>query len=145
MVQNQNACDFRVSEYNSSFSLSSIFLSSGDGGKGQGIIMDSSYTVVNNISVPKLIRNFNMHELKLIHDGKSALHILGRPEHVELDKTLGSGQETGWILNMGFQEIDTGTGEIRFQWWAYPEVQPQESKVEIYALDGPPPKAWNWL
>ena len=145
MVQNRNACDFRVSEYNSSYTLSSIFMSSGNGGKGQGIIMDSSYTVVNNISVPKLIRNFNMHEFKLIHDGKSALHILFRPEYVELDKTLGSGQETGWILNMGFQEVDTDTGEVHFQWWAYPEVQPQESKVEIYDLDGPPPKAWNWL
>ena len=33
MVQNQNACDFRVSEYNSSYTLSSIFLSSGDGGE----------------------------------------------------------------------------------------------------------------
>ena len=86
-----------------------------------------------------------MHEFKLINGGKSALFIIQRPEFIELDTGLLSGQEVGWIETMGFQEVGTETGDILFQWWAYPEVRPRESKVRISGLQGPPPTAWNWL
>ena len=145
MVENQNTCDFRLAEHESSYALSSIFMSAGEKRKGQGIIMDSSYAIIKNVSTPKLVNNFNMHEFNLIHGGKSVLFIMNQQEYIELDQELGSDRETGWIFNMGFREVDVETGETLFEWWAYPEVRPQESKVDMQGLEGPHPKAWNWL
>ena len=125
--------------------LSMIVLSGGEDEKGQGLLLDSSYSILKNVSAPKLISNFNMHEFSLADNGKSALYILYRPEYVELDEELDYDGETGWIANMGFREVDVKTGEALFEWWAFPEVRPQESKVEISGIEGPHPNSWNWL
>ena len=144
MFKNQNTCDFRVSRYNDTDYLSSILYVYGDDKTGHGVVMDKSYNVTNSLYPPKLVMNFNMHELNIVEGGRTALAIIGRSELVDTSE-LGLAKDVGWVSNMGFREFDIATGENIFEWWALGKVQLSESTVEIDSLEGPHPRAWNFL
>ena len=144
MFKNQNACDLRASRYNNSDHLSAILYSYEGDATGHGLIMNSSYSITDLMYPPKLILNFNMHELNIIEEGKTALAIMGRAEFVDVSE-LGVGQEAGWVSNVGFREFDIATGQTKFEWWALDHVPLSASSVKINNLDGPHPIGWNYL
>jgi hypothetical protein len=144
VVKNRNTDDFRVVAYNGTPHLSAILHPLGDDWKGHGIIMNSSFATVQTIQAPKPIKNFNMHELNIIEDGRTALHIIAKPDRANITE-LGTGKSVGWIANHGFREMDIATGKTTFEWWALDHVPLSASSVLLKNLDGPLPKSWNFL
>ena len=143
LVKNQNTCDFRLSRYNDSDHLSAILYTYGNDTKGHGFIMNSSFSMTETIYAPKTIAIFNMHELNIIEEGRTALHIIQKADFVDVSE-LGLGQDAGWVANIGFREVDMVTGKTKFEWWAVDHVLLEASSVAVN-IQRPYPNAWNFL
>ena len=142
--KNQNACDFRAWEFsNHTLALSTILTSFRDvnDSKGSGVFMDNNYQTTGNLYVPEDEYLFNMHELNLVDDGRRAIHLAHKPVPRDMSAFEG-GLVEGWILDIGFREIDMETGAVTFEWWAATggHIDPAESKVEFIDY-----KAWDFL
>lgn len=107
--------------------------------------MDSSYQVIDEVSAERTENGMNMHEFNLVDNGQSALHMTHRPEYVSTAEITNQSSSRGYIINMGFREVDIRTGETKFQWWAHPEVSLAESSTARHSLNGPYPQGWNWF
>ncbi|KAF2481514.1 ASST-domain-containing protein [Neohortaea acidophila] len=143
--RNQNTCDFRAYEApNGTSYLSAIvnFNVHTNDPVGRGVIMNSSYNFQQTIEAPPTVDIFNMHELKLIDDGKAALYITVLSERADLTN-LSSQHRAGWIQNPGFEELDLETGEVTFRWHAYPHVSLEESTLPL--ADDIKENTWNWF
>lgn len=145
MFSNNNTCDFRVFRYGDEDALSAVFCAYSHGPIRHGIVLDASYTAVRNVTGPEETPDFNMHELNVIDDGRSALHFMDRSEYMEVSELGIDGVKQGWILDTGFREMDVKTGETKFEWWASKHVGVSESTVKVDRLENPYPLSWNWL
>ncbi|MCJ1367546.1 hypothetical protein MMC16_006680 [Acarospora aff. strigata] len=91
--------------------------------KGLGVLMDNTYNVVNTIRTSAGETSADMHELNVINGGESALMTMYMPVQHDLSANgITSGQ--GWILEGSFQEVNTGTQEILFDWRSLSYVDP---------------------
>ena len=111
---------------------------------GRGVLMDSSYRIINVFTPDKTEHYMNMHELKILDSGDSALFFAQRTELVNTTDLNIPGIDMGYILNVGFRQVDVRTGETQFEWWAHPEVSLAESTRDVKNL-GPWPVSWNWF
>jgi hypothetical protein len=145
--KNQNAFDFRPFNVNGSDHLSAILAPWEHDSKGRGITMNDSYGVTHSISTTKTERNMNMHELLMGDNGKTAVYVTRRPDWVDVSELspYGVESEAGWLLNMGFREVEVETGKVLFEWWALDHIPIATSSVEIQDLEGPPPAGWDFL
>ena len=85
--------------------------------------MDNTYNVVNTIRTSAGETSADMHELNVINGGESALMTMYMPVQHDLSANgITSGQ--GWILEGSFQEVNTGTQEILFDWRSLSYVDP---------------------
>ena len=111
------------------------------------MILDSSFTITDSVHVPKAIANLNMHELNVVDDGRTALHIIHKTDWVDVSELaeFGVDREAGWILNVGFREVEIATGRTKFEWWMLDHVPLSDSSVEIIGLEGPHPRGWSPL
>ena len=150
---NHNIADFRPVSIRNSHHLSAIHLdlredtieySSGNR-TGYGFILNSSYELVGQISLPKDVPSFNMCEFKVVKGGETALYILEKVEYREVSQHPRLNRDAGWVRNMGFQEVNISSGEIFFDWWALDHLTVADSTVEVIDIEGPPPAAWNFL
>lgn len=107
--------------------------------------MDSSYQIVKDVLPPAEHAGLNMHELNIVDNGTAVLYFTFRPEWVNITSLPNQPVSHGWIMNMGFREVDLRTGNVNFEWWAHPEVALNESNVALANLQGPFPHAWNWF
>ena len=106
--------------------------------------MDSSFSMTEAIYARKTITSFNMHELNIIDEGRTALHISYMPKYLDITN-LGLAEEAGWVADLGIREVDIVTGQTKFEWWASDHVSLNESSVALSDLQGPHPNAWNFL
>ncbi|KAK4626733.1 hypothetical protein CLAFUW4_04079 [Fulvia fulva] len=146
-VRNQNTCDFRAWEFNGSLFTSAILtpFRGVDDPQGHGIITDSSFDTIGELHVPPTMHNLNMHELNLIEDGTKAMHILHEPVQMDLS-ALNQNVDSGWIMDIGFREVDLTTGDLVFEWWAARggHVSVTESSVPFRGANIKR-EAWNWF
>lgn len=152
---NKNFADFRPFQYdNGDFKLTGIEIgfevlrntSYGDGiTRGKGHVLDNSYQKEHAIFAPPAIDSFNMHELRVVDGGRSALHIIWRPEYIDVTELGLSGSRAGWVGNMGFREVAIATGETLFEWWSLAHVPLSESSWITDDLRGPSPTAWDYF
>lgn len=97
-------------------------------GDGFGIVMDSSYNVVYNISAQNLTVHSDLHEFQMTGHGTvlvTAYEVVirnTRPWH---------GPSKGSIMDSVFQEIDLETKEVLFQWRALDHVDPSDSYERV--------------
>ena len=68
----------------------------------------------------------NMHEFTLLKGGKSALIFTHAGRLYESQKP----KFEGWVLDLGFIEIDTASGQTLFEWWSLDHVHPLQSTVD---------------
>lgn len=106
--------------------------------------MDNSFTITDSLYAPKAMGNFNMHELLVIDEGRTSLQIINKADFVDISE-LGLDIDEGWVVNIGFREVDIATGRTNFEWWALDHVPLSESSAEVANLDGPHPRGWNFL
>lgn len=98
--------------------------------KGSGMIYDQHYEHENIVGVTNDLSAFNMHEFKVLDGGKTALACTYRSENVDF-ADLGRPGETGWVIIGGFEEIDTATGKVVFEWSSRNHVPLNESSFSI--------------
>lgn len=147
--------DFRpMQTKNGSFVLSGIQVglkaddvdAYGDGvTRGQGLVLNDAYEQRTVVSGPAEMHSFNMHELKIVDGGQSALHILWKPEYIDVSELGLPDRKAGWVGNMGFREVDLESGNTVFEWWSLDHVPLQESSWPVSKLEGPAPTAWDYL
>ena len=65
-------------------------------------------------------RSPNMHEFRIINDGRSALVIVG----------IISKRPVGLVTSSGFREVDIATGETLFDWMSLRHINISESMIE---------------
>jgi len=88
-----------------------------------------------------------MHEMNIISEGRTALHIIHQPLWLDISELgeFGVPDEAGWVLDCGFREVEVDTGKVLFEWWPHEHVRMSTSSVEVSGLEGPPPMGWNYL
>ncbi|TIB99773.1 hypothetical protein E3Q18_01398 [Wallemia mellicola] len=101
-------------------------------GHGHGLlkVLDKSYNHITSIKAghAKLI---DKHEGQLIHDGKSALFQIYHPVPRDLSSFNGGDPQREWIVDSQFQEVDTRSGEVIFEWKSLDHVPPSHSNITL--------------
>ncbi|KAF2466831.1 uncharacterized protein BDR25DRAFT_345411 [Lindgomyces ingoldianus] len=96
--------------------------------------MDNSYRVVRTVEAVGSAPTTDMHEFRLINNGKSALVTIYQARPYDLSE-YGIGPGLGWIQDSVFQEIDVETGELIFEWRALDHIAPSFSYTCIDCTD----------
>lgn len=129
-------------------SVNNVNINSGFG-RGHGLILDSSYRVVNSVHSGNGRTASDLHEFNVIGDGSTA--ILTIYNQVQADLTnFGITEGMGWIIQGLFQEINIATGEILFEWNCLDHVDPSLSYTAMNSTDVAGTgltytKAWDYL
>lgn len=71
------------------------------------------------------------HEGQLIHDGKSALFQIYHPVPRNLHAFNEGDALREWIVDSQFQEVDTHTGNVLFEWKSLEHVPPSHSNITL--------------
>ncbi|KIW48141.1 uncharacterized protein PV06_00760 [Exophiala oligosperma] len=118
-------------------------------GHGHGIIMDKHYRIVQSVEPGSYQASSDMHEFKLIEDGKSALLTQYLRSVYDLCPwNLCDG--LGYIQEGAFQEVDVDSGKVVFEWRSLDHVDPSESYVdpsttEISGTGEAPGSPWDYF
>jgi len=103
-------------------------------GRGHGLIMDNTYTVVNTVRTGVGQTSADLHEFNVINGGESALMTIYMPVHHDLS-AYGITTGQGWILEGSFQEVNTTTREVLFDWRSLDHVDPSLSYVIVNSTE----------
>lgn len=117
---------------------------------GVELFLDTSYGVHWHVPTNKnWSRAFNMHEFNIVDGGERALRITGRLQYWELrDDDGGTIEEEGMLVSNGFQEVDTTTGEVIFEWDSLSHILPTASylsKPPRWGGKGADKEIWDYL
>ena len=146
----QRSCfDFRVAMYNATPHLTYIFdndptASSASNRLGAGIILDNSYQRSGAIHADGGKGFVDIHEFNIVNEGSNALMITETSKPFDLP----SAHQPAWtdyILDPGFQEIGTGTGQPLFRWKALDHISPSESSWVYSQEPNAHAVGWDWL
>lgn len=96
--------------------------------------MDNTYTVINTVHTGNGATSADMHEFNVIGGGTSALMTMYMPVHHDLS-AIGITNGQGWIMEGCFQEVDTTTKQIIFDWRSLGHVDPSLSFVNPNTTD----------
>lgn len=127
--------DFRLCPYNGSDHL--CFFTGQEllgYSRGYGLILDSSYSVVESVQSQAGDVPSDQHEFKVIDGGKSALVTVFGPHQYDLS-AYGITGGLGWIMDCSFQEIEIGTDKVLFEWSSLNYVPPTASFVAPNTTD----------
>ena len=112
--------------------------------EGVGVVVDKSYAVQQTVPVFQTPETFDMHELNILRDGKSALIITrdtkyySSPEDVE-------GNHDGWVVYNHFRDVDISSNEVKFHWSTEDHIPLFESYDEPPEGWGAPDVKWDYL
>jgi hypothetical protein len=93
-------------------------------GRGTGVILDSTYRQIGRVRAGNG-RQADLHELLLTPEGTALITCY--PEVVRADLSAVGGARNGRVLEPVIQEIDLGTGRVRFEWRSLEHVALSES------------------
>jgi hypothetical protein len=123
MLQHRSLFDFKVVIYNDSDHLtfaignSPHFESPPRPNDLQlGYITNSAYEVYDKVDVNLNSTIFDMHEFRVIDDGKIALMRTTKVELRDVSEVGVEGLMEKRLANKGFQDIEVATGNINFDW-----------------------------
>ncbi|RMZ79739.1 hypothetical protein DV738_g3179, partial [Chaetothyriales sp. CBS 135597] len=102
-------------------------------GKGHNYLLNSSYHIVATVKAGNGLEA-DFHEFNVISSSNTALLDAWYPREVDFSD-LG-GNETGWVLEGAFQEIDIQTGEVIFDWRASDHIKLSKTYQPINLEDG---------
>ena len=111
----------------------------------QGVILDSSYEMLDSFQSARGSYSWNMHEFKIIDNGRRALYLDGAPYFAN-DMAVGNESlPTGWVYDIGFREMDLVTKRNVFEWWALDHDVLVSDSSEPGAPGGTPYQAFDYL
>ncbi|KAL4876278.1 ASST-domain-containing protein [Aspergillus karnatakaensis] len=94
--------------------------------RGHGVIMDSHYHIVKTVVPGGGMAASDMHEFKLINDGKTALMTVYQQRQFDMSMWNVKGG-MGWVMESVFQEVDVETSKVLFEWRSLDHVDPSVS------------------
>lgn len=95
---------------------------------GTGWFLGQNYAIKNSVIIDRRNRFFDLHEFNVYAGGRRALVPMRGPVKWPA-KDLGLDEEI-WIELSGFQELDTQTGEVLFEWQAQNYIGLDESSYD---------------
>ncbi|EXJ56704.1 hypothetical protein A1O7_07048 [Cladophialophora yegresii CBS 114405] len=118
-------------------------------GHGHGLIMDKHYRIVKSVEPGSYQASSDMHEFRLINDGRQALltqYLRSVYDLCPWDLCDG----LGYIQQGAFQEVDVDTGDVLFEWHSLDHVDAHESWVppgttEISGSGEHPESPWDYF
>jgi hypothetical protein len=94
--------------------------------RGHGVILDNTYRIVRSVQPGGGMASSDMHEFLPIGDGKSALMTVYQQRQFDMTPwNIKTG--VGWLMESVFQEIDTETSKVIFEWRSLDHVDPSNS------------------
>ncbi|EXJ88269.1 hypothetical protein A1O1_05199 [Capronia coronata CBS 617.96] len=118
-------------------------------GHGHGLIMDKHYRIVQSVEPASYQASSDMHEFKVIDEGKSAVMTQYLRSVYDLCRwNLCDG--LGYIQQGAFQEVEVDTGKVLFEWRSLEHIDPSESYVgpsttEISGSGEQPDSPWDYF
>ncbi|KAL4762616.1 ASST-domain-containing protein [Aspergillus foveolatus] len=94
--------------------------------RGHGVIMDNHYHIVKTVVPGGGMAASDMHEFKLINNGKTALMTVYQQRQFDMSIWNIKGG-MGWLMESVFQEIDVESGKVLFEWRSLDHVDPSVS------------------
>ncbi|KAL3468048.1 ASST-domain-containing protein [Aspergillus heterothallicus] len=94
--------------------------------RGHGVIMDEHYHIVKTVLPGGGMAASDMHEFKLINNGKTALMTVYQQRQFDMSIWNVKGG-MGWLMESVFQEIDVETNKVLFEWRSLDHVDPSVS------------------
>ncbi|RLL96777.1 hypothetical protein CFD26_104921 [Aspergillus turcosus] len=102
--------------------------------RGHGVIMDNRYRIVKTVTTGGGIASSDMHEFRLVNDGKTALMTVYQQRQFDMSLwNVRTGM--GWLMESIFQEIDVETNRVVFEWRSLDHVDPSMSYTYPSATD----------
>lgn len=153
-MKNRPTCDFRVSSYYNSQSLSMVLAPDPrheeEDPRGVGWIMDHNFELRKSVHMHDMIPSFNMHEFNILGNGRAALVVTKDPRFHNIPSPgtykPSSEEVEVEISHNGFQEIDILTGEVLFGWDAMDHVPLSETFVPLNVSEvGKPGQLWDYI
>ena len=96
--------------------------------RGHGLILDNTLTTVKTVQTGGGRPPADQHEFNVINGGKSALMTIFRPVPYDLTAYNITGGQ-GFIVEGIMQEVDTGSGQVLFEWRSLAHVDPSAGYV----------------
>jgi hypothetical protein len=88
--------------------------------------MDNRYRIVKTVTSGGGIASSDMHEFRLVNDGKRALMTVYQQRQFDMSLwNVRTGM--GWLMESVFQEIDVETNQVLFEWRSLDHVDPSVS------------------
>lgn len=118
-------------------------------GHGHGVIMNKHYRIVKSVEPGSYQASSDMHEFRVLPDGKSALMTQYlRATHDLCDYGICHG--LGYVNQGAFQEVDIDTGKVIFEWRSLDHIDLSESYVlpsstEVSGSGLEPASPWDYF
>ncbi|KAJ5147072.1 hypothetical protein N7526_000424 [Penicillium atrosanguineum] len=94
--------------------------------RGHGVILDNTYRIVRSVQPGGGMASSDMHEFLPIGNGKTALMTVYQQRQFDMTPwNIKTG--VGWLMESVFQEIDTETSKVIFEWRSLDHVDPSTS------------------
>ncbi|KAL3462382.1 ASST-domain-containing protein [Aspergillus heterothallicus] len=147
LYENRNVFDFRaVHSISDESHLSFVLQHNHDGDLGHGMIMGSDYEIKHDLTYPtnKGLGAFDIHEWKVLDDGKTGLAIAYRVNEVSME-SLGRPAEKTFVLAAGFTVLDLQSGKLTWDWDGADKIGLTESYR--YGPESQPygPPGWDYV
>jgi hypothetical protein len=133
MFNQHNVAVFEPSKYNGRDGLALNIFLAGDLSdpntyENSGVILDNSYQMREVVMADNGTSSLNMHEFRLIDDGRHAL--VSTLESVDSNQLRPDGtMHNGRVPDNGFQEIDVSNNKTLFSWSALDHIPIAESQM----------------
>ena len=126
--EEQDVMDFKVQSYRGEDVLTFWVGTHTGYGKGEYLILDSSYEEVGRVSAANGYAG-DHHEFLITPDNTALITIYGEVEGFDLSSMGGSRE--GKVLDGIVQELDIESGELLFEWHSLEHVDLQESYAKV--------------
>ena len=127
--------DFRVCQWNGADHLCLYQGNQALGyARGHGVMMDSSFHIVNSVQTGGGLPPADQHEFHTLNGGKTALMTIFHQRQYDLS-AFNVTNGVGWIMEGVFQEVDTMTSEVLFEWRSLDFVDPSAGFVPPNTTD----------
>jgi hypothetical protein len=129
LVKNSNAHDLTMCNYNQSPHMCFVNAAQLNGyARGKGVILDPTYTQVQEVGPANGQPLLDQHEFMVIEDGTAVLTTIYKQVPFNSNASLGLGR-VKWVTTGIFQDVDIDTNACNFEWSSIDHVPVNMSYV----------------
>ena len=136
MFDNRNVEDFRISNVNGRDLMTLLFQET-----GQGALINETYQIVEDPQIDDA-SNVNTHEFNFVQNGTRVLVIKNDEREASREQSEEIGFDGNCVAEYEhFQELDTETWEVVFDWDSKDHIRLNESTLTDESVED---RCWGW-